>query len=288
MTPDTKAALDMLAAFASVGVSHFDVTLKSLSDEKAGYRPARSIDALRQILAALLIDTTGKQQSVIIRPHKPAGAELVQLDDLKDDAAAKLAPFAFMLISTSPGNGQAWVAVKDAPEDFARRLKKGTKADDTASGATRISGSLNFKAKYAPDFPLVTITHTQPGNIVTAAALEQAGLVAPVERPTPPRVSQQVSSGRIRGRRRWPSWLRCVQNAPPVNDGDRPDISRADFVWCMTALDWGWTRDQTAAQLMEVSSKARENGEKYAILTATNAEAAVARRNGLKSAPEPR
>ena len=42
-------------------------------------------------------------------------------------------------------------------KDFARRLRKGTGADPTASGATRVAGSLNFKDKYAPDFPRVAI-----------------------------------------------------------------------------------------------------------------------------------
>jgi hypothetical protein len=49
----------------------------------------------------------------------------------------------------------------------------------------------------------------------------------------------------------------------------------------MTALDWGWSIDDTAARLMEVSAKARENGERYAALTAQNAAAAV-ERNGKK------
>jgi homoserine acetyltransferase len=55
-------------------------------------------------------------------------------------------------------------------------------------------------------------------------------------------------------------------------------VSRADFAWCMTALDWGWNIEETAARLMEVSSKARENGERYATLTAQNAAAAVERK----------
>src|SRR5437764_555912 len=144
-----QAALDMLAAFASVGVARFDVTLTDLAGAKAGYRPGRSIEALRQIIPPLLIETTRKQQNLIIRPHKPDWAELVQLDDLNDGAAAQLSPFGFMTLSTSPGNFQVWVAVADAPEDLARRLRKGAGADPSASGATRVSGSLNFKTKYA-------------------------------------------------------------------------------------------------------------------------------------------
>jgi len=41
--------------------------------------------------------------------------------------------------------------------EFARRVRRGAGADITASGATKIAGSLNLKDKYAPDFPRVTI-----------------------------------------------------------------------------------------------------------------------------------
>ena len=48
----------------------------------------------------------------------------------------------------------------------------------------------------------------------------------------------------------------------------------------MTAISWGHGIEETAAQLMEESTKARENGERccYAQMTAENAAAAVARR----------
>ncbi len=63
------------------------------------------------------------------RPFEPAGLE-------------QLKPAAFMGLETSPGNYQAWVALpaRQADKDFARRLRKGAGADDTASGATRVAG----------------------------------------------------------------------------------------------------------------------------------------------------
>lgn len=70
----------------------------------------------------------------------------------------------------------------------------------------------------------------------------------------------------------------AVQGAPPKRDDSGPDISRADFVWCMTCITWGFTIENTAKQLMELSAKAKENGERYALLTAQNAAAAVERR----------
>ena len=68
---------------------------------------------------------------------------------------------------------------------------------------------------------------------------------------------------------------------------DRPDISRADFTWCRTAIEWGWSREATASRLMELSSKAKENGESYAILTATNAAASVDRQPYRLKEPRP-
>jgi acetyl-CoA acetyltransferase len=53
----------------------------------------------------------------------------------------------------------------------------------------------------------------------------------------------------------------------------------------MTAIRWGWSIEDTAARLMEESSKARENGERYALRTSQNAAAAVAERNQQRSRP---
>jgi hypothetical protein len=46
----------------------------------------------------------------------------------------------------------------------------------------------------------------------------------------------------------------------------------------MTAIDWGWSIEETARRLLQESTKAQENGEKYALTTARNAAAAVERR----------
>ena len=69
-----------------------------------------------------------------------------------------------------------------------------------------------------------------------------------------------------------------------THGGDKPDISRADFTWCMTALDWGHSGNDVAARLMELSDQAKENGLDYALKTVSNA-AAVQRRRGREPAP---
>ena len=277
------AACRMLEIFASVGVTAFDVTLTNLAGEKTGFQINRSVEELRRSMAARLGAASRSQTNFIVRP-RAATVKLVQLDDLDQPKADHVASHSFLVLRTSPGpdgagNFQAWVAVKDAPADFGRRLRKGAGADPTASGSTRVAGSLNFKEKYAPEFPMVAIARANAGNVVTAAALELAGLVAPAE---PPPVLLAPASRPSGSRRRWPSYARCVQNAPPIHQGEKPDISRADFTWCMTAIDWGWPIEETAKRLLQESSKARENGEGYAIATAQNAAAAVARRQNLK------
>jgi RepB DNA-primase from phage plasmid len=275
---EVHKALELLQAFASVGVKAFDVTLTDLEGKKPpkGYYAHRSLHQLQHTIGPLLRDATARQHNVIVRPGQTEQAELVQLDDLAESDLRRLDPVSLVVLRTSPGNGQAWVAVENPAPDFARHLRQGTRADDHASGATRISGSRNFKAKYAPHFPTIEIIACHPGKIVQRAELESRELVAPAK-------EEKLAASRVSPfpaeRKKWPSYQRCVQHAPPAPGGEnRPDISRADFTWCMTALAWGWSMEATAAHLMEESSKAQENGERYAFRTAQNAAAVLARR----------
>jgi hypothetical protein len=268
--------LAMLDAFASVGAVRFDVTWTDAAGDKQRFRRGVPLAELRRTLPRLIEDATRQQRNVIVRPEGD-GVHFIQLDDLSAERLAQLAPAAFLILETSPGNHQAWAALPGAEDkDLARRLRKGTGADATASGATRVAGSVNFKGKYAPSYPRVTIKAAQPGRRTSADELQQLGLVAPEEvlppLPSPP---ARVSPHRAR---RWPSYARCVEGAPLNSEETGPDISRADFVWCMTAITWGWTAEEAADRLMEESEKARANGRRYADLTARNAAQAVERR----------
>jgi RepB DNA-primase from phage plasmid len=282
-------ALAMLTAFFSVGVRSFDVTFTDIEGEKTGFQINRPIEILRRSIGKAIGAAIDLRQNYIIRPRSNS-VTLIQLDDLDSAKAERVAAHAFMVLQTSPGNFQAWVAVKDAPEDLARRLRKGAGADPTASGATRISGSVNFKTKYAPEFPFVELSQVNAGRVTTPAALEHAGIVAAQEEPRPPRqVINRISPSGRASRKKWPSYKFCVDHAPMTHGEDRPDISRADFTWCRTAIEWGWSREETAGRLMELSSKAKEMGERYAILTATRAGESVERQpHRLKAAPNPR
>jgi hypothetical protein len=276
MSTTAQQALEMLDAFASVGAERFDITFADIAGKKVEFRGNRLLRWLRPTIAEILDDAVDQQLNVIVRP-RPGGPTLVQLDDLDQDAVVRLRPVSFLILRTSPGNYQAWVAVADADAEFPRRLRKGTGADPSASGATRISGSLNFKEKYAPMFPCVETVQASPGLVVTRGELETLGVVAQPERSAPASVRTSYRHDRVRG---WPSYQRCVDNAPPARSGDRPDISRADFTFCLLALDWGWGVEETATRLMQESGKARENGEAYAFRTARNAAALLERRHG--------
>lgn len=272
-----EEALQMLDIFASVGVAFFDITHTNIDGEKRGFRPKQSVAQTRNSMPHLIESAPRRQNNVIIRPHRPAAVLLVQLDDLNESALECVKEISFLILNTSPGNFQAWVAL-ETPQgstdiDFARRLRKWTGADLSASGATRVAGTSNFKRKYEPSFPTVKIEAAQRGRVATRAELESLGLVA---EPEAQKAYPARDSRRARGR--WPNYLHTLARAPLAHNSDQKDVSRADFTWCMTAIDWGWTVEDTAARLLEESSKAQENGPAYALLTAQNAAAAVERR----------
>ncbi len=274
MTAAAQQAQEMLGAFASVGAQWFDVTFTDAAGGKVGFRGNRSVEHLHLAIPEILNRAAEQHHNVIVRPRS-AGATLIQLDDLDDDAARRLRPMSFLVLRTSPGNYQAWVAVADGNADFARQLRKGIGADQAASGATRVSGSLNFKEKYAPAFPQVETVHASTGMLVTRAQLEAFGMVAPTEKTDPVASHNSRRRPTVRG---WPNYQRCVDNAPPAREGGRPDLSRADFTFCLLAIDWGWGVEESAARLLQESSKACQEGETYALRTARNAAKAIEQR----------
>ncbi len=279
-------AFRMLDTFASVGATHFDLTHLNIDGEKRGFRPQQTLPQLKNSLPRLFPGATERQNNIIVRPHSDT-AQLIQLDDLKADALARLHDVAFLTLQTSPGNHQAWVAVSDLKKgeetkDFARRLRKGAEADLSASGATRIAGTANYKRKYEPDFPTVKIVDAAPGRIVTTAQLDSLGLVAaPEPAPAVIPLRSRRRHPAAEGERTWPDYQRCVTGAPPNQQGSGPDRSMADFFWCMMAAQRGWSIEETANKLMEVSARAQERArlhdEGYALITAQNAAAAAER-----------
>lgn len=295
MAQQIEEALRMLETFASVGATHFDLTHTNVDGEKRGFRPTQSLSQIKNSMPKLFPGAAERKNNIIIRPLSDK-VHFVQLDDLDAAGLSRVGDAAFMALETSPGNHQAWVAVSglSTPEeakDFARRLRKGAGADHSASGATRVAGTTNYKRKYEPDFPMVRISASTPGRIVTKEQLEAMGLVAIPEAEVPAAaftirtVQGKNGVSRSRTSKVWPDYARSLAGAPPRLQGNGPDRSMADYSWCMTAIDWGWSVEDTAAKLPEVSEKAAErirlNDKGYPLVTAQNAAAAVAR-NDLK------
>ena len=270
-----EQAWQMLDLFASLGVHAFDLTETDIDGQQRGFRRAVRLEALRHGMPQWMDSAIPCRHNLIVRPQR-AAIDLVQLDDLSGAMLERLKAAAFLILATSAGNHQVWVAMPESALGFARRLRQGSGADPHASGATRVAGSVNFKRKYAPDFPTVSILEGTPQRTVTRAELEALGLAAA---PDPTLVSRpgRISSGRRA--KAWPSYERCLQNAPRAHDSDRADVSRADFTFCLLAIDWGWSVADTCQRLLQHSSKARENGETYARLTAQRAAAAAHRRS---------
>jgi hypothetical protein len=218
---------------------------------------------------------------------------LVQLDDFSPEKAAQIEPYAFIIICTSPGNGQVWLAVADGPKEsekeaakaFRKRIRRGAGADKSATGATRVSGSLNFKSHYAPKFPIVTITHINHEKTITTAQLEQAGLIAPADEPAPvlppASVPPRMPPSGATSARYWPDYEKALHGAPLKKNGNGPDRSLADYMFCRWAAQRGWTAEEIAIKLTEVSPKAQEQArrgdEGYAKVTAWNAVQSVGR-----------
>jgi hypothetical protein len=314
-----SAARAMLDAFAGVGASAFNVSWtnsagkprrpRSLRNRLQSFGPLPTpnnpdwLDSvhiggistadLSRIVPALLDTANAERLNLIVRPLAE-GVTFVQLDDLTSakhqittdplsgrpafgtPQLAKLAPAQFLTLETSPGSFQVWLAVPGKhSRQFARRVRKAVGADVNASGATRIAGSRNYKDKYAPDFPVVAIRDHQPGRTVTATELDRLGLVAPPDEfaPLPPALSATPY--------RWPIYRKALDGAPKKADGT-PDRSKADYVFAMTCISWGFSVDATARRLMTESDKAQEEGPGYAADTARNAAGAVQNRQ-----PEP-
>src|ERR1700676_982294 len=200
-TTARSEAQAMLDTFASVGATRFDVTRTTRAGDKDWFRRSVSLADLARPLPAMLDAATAAERNVIVRPHGP-GVSFIQLDDLAGDQLPRIAPAVFLILDPARGNFQAWLALAVREDkEFSRRVRRGTGAYATASGATRVAGSLNFKDKYAPNFPRVAIREARAGHLTTGAELERLGLVAPPEDFAPlPAAPTPVSTNRI-----WPS-----------------------------------------------------------------------------------
>src|SRR5579862_7903335 len=102
-----RQALGMVEAFAGVGVPAFNLTRMDISRQVApgGYRPGRSIHAMRLLLPTWVRLSWDLEHNLIVRAHKPACAVIAQLDDLKGVSQIdRVRGMAFLTEETSPDN----------------------------------------------------------------------------------------------------------------------------------------------------------------------------------------
>ena len=299
-------AFRMLDIFASCGAQSFLVTKTELEwkgHKKVKWGKPYSLQALRGKLPQMLRTADIKRpvtlpegqvvmagENVIIRPTGP-GVVFVQLDDLKtQEQIERVRPAACVIHETSPGNHQAWIAVSGVPagkeefKEFTRRVRKAVGGNDkSASHATRLAGTENWKAKYLPNPPTVRILEAHPGLIMTPAQLESLGLLAapqPAHSPIidfPARRAQRSHNRE----RYWPDYQLALAGAPPNQEGTGPSRSHADYFWCKMAAQRHWSIEEIEHKLLEVSEKAREclrdGDEGYVRITVQNAAAAAER-----------
>ncbi|HEX3747658.1 MAG TPA: recombinase family protein [Bryobacteraceae bacterium] len=308
MPSNIKEAERMLDLFTSVGARSFVVTKLDV-EQKLIWGKTYSAVELRDKLPAMVRTAAARNphklasgetvmagENLIVRPTGP-DVVFVQLDDLSAEQLDRVRPAAFLMVATSPGNHQAWLAVsgveKAESKGFIRRVRKAVgDVDKSASGAVRLAGTANFKVKYAPEYPTVGIVYGVPGRAMTAERLAELGLLAEAERPlatdinigrkAPRRVS--VNLGEIHP---WPSYDICLLRSRKKKDGS-PDRSHADLSYCMISITGGHSIEDTAAKLEEVSEKARKNVERgdigYPLVTARNAAEFVDRNRGRSRA----
>jgi RepB DNA-primase N-terminal domain len=263
----------MLDLFQGLGVQLFSLTFTDDTGRKVAFKRNRSIDLLRSELPSLLFTSCEKRLNMIVRPIAGCTLSLIQLDDLSASQLDRVRAFSFLVLETSPENFQAWVAVTDASPETIRRVKKAAGADLNASGATRLAGSYNFKSKYAPNYPRVRLHSIAPLHAVTVGDLDRAGLIAPEEHT--PRAPRHAPTVRRRRLLAWPSYARCLADAPGARNHEGKDRSAADFNFCLISIDRGWSVEATANQLMAESEKARSVGYNYALFTAKRAASVV-------------
>jgi hypothetical protein len=129
------AAHNMLDTFGSVGATRFDVTLTTRAGTKVWFQRGMSLTDLRQTLPGMLDAAAKSERNVIVRPHG-TDRTFIQLDDLKADQLALLAPAVFLALETSPGNFQAWVALAGIEDrDF---IRAGFPASRLTSSESRV------------------------------------------------------------------------------------------------------------------------------------------------------
>lgn len=253
-----------LTACASVGIDKLlavfiDDTIAKF-EESCTFSEYGNACQFRDRLEGYLKRNQSRRESMTVRLRFKDNFDIIQCDDCPPEALEAFAPFSFLQVATSPGNGQSWIALADGLNaegyrDLRFRLfaegaplgKLGVNGG--AHGSLRWPGSLNHKPKrrYADgESPRVQLIRSTLGRVVTVAKLDAAGLLGAPPAKTNPRVVQEMKGRLPKG---WPDINECYARF----DRDR---SRAEFVWAMRAGAMGWPEARVAERLAQIGAKA--------------------------------
>jgi hypothetical protein len=225
--------------------------------------------------------TLERAYSLAVRPS--GERHFWQIDDADEKTARLLKDVAFLIIETSPGNFQIWLALSDEVDlsdreekewwkEQRNRLIRRVGGNGGSYGALRWPGTFNNKPKRESEDgvrPLVQIVRANMGRVTELVELEKLNLLAPaIENPKKvvdirPRISSTPTQ--------WPSWERELSRSDIKANGE-PDHSVADAKWCKRCFEWGWSRAEVKAMLLNVSPRAKEKTNHYVELTLDRAE----------------
>lgn len=205
----------------------------------------------------------------------------IHLDDCSVTDAARLAPYSFAVVETSPNRFHVFLALRDWGRLVAirqrlnvrlRELSPDSEAN-TGAGSVRWPGTKNFKPeRQRPNGEHFTVrlVHASPALFTTEEELRDAGLLNDV-------AMVAAIAGSQRKVERRPDYLKILAKAPFARNEQRkaeglPDRSWADFMWCRMYASWGASKKQIIEGLTEVSECARERGAQYVAHQATQGQ----------------
>lgn len=273
---DREAYKKMLNAYESLGIKK--ITLNEWVEEdtgkKAGPSSELSIEELSAQMESILINNRTKKKNYSIY-LKSEALNLILVDDIRSlEQFKKMLPFACYGQETSPSSYQLLFALEGSKNFTRKRL---TGKFDTSATFHRLPGIKNWKPERGPDFPIVKndcfFSGGSIGRVTNESELLAEGIIeeeiksAPSTKVTNPPAEFSSSSKNLERRwqnmKKWPSYERALNGAPKKSNGE-PDRSVADLHWAGLCLDWGFTVEETAGELSELSEKVKEGKDPYA------------------------
>ncbi len=283
-------AQKLVEAFESVGVTQFKTVFISCVSLSGDYRCVGAEDAtaeqVRSRIDGYVRRSERQTQSVCLRPVNPelnqdakvcSNGALIQVDDCSPDVLARLAPYSFLTVETSPGNFQAWLALPKGVTEGERisvrerllRQLKDTSANGGAFNSVRLPGCLNAKEKYRDSqghLPRVKVVDVVPSLVAAPALLETAGLLAT---PLPPKVTRIETYSNPRIPTSEADYNYYLSRS--ASSGKAFDRSNADICYAMAMLRLGHLDHTIESRINDLSDKAKGRNDNYAEKTVSRA-----------------